>query len=248
MTPALPAPPAFDVLTSMTVPRPSLYASIARGVRSWGSPFEAFPSHLVPSPLVRGNESRAGGNVSVPSRPLPTYRLRARFPSNNRGVTHPGRFLGFPPSENPTTACELSPQTVRCSLGFGLCKDFSLSAPSPPSRTFRSRTCPLRPKAAGMPLNGFLCGEVGCPSQRPSLLPVAAVGMPPFLKFMRSHFGMNSGVPNRNAGLKEQSSNHVCHVYREAHNGERKFDRNLFTNRRAEVLATRRDENPPKRV
>jgi hypothetical protein len=45
---------------------PAIYASISRSIRSWGSPFEAFSSHLIPSTVVFGMRA-ATDNPTGPS-------------------------------------------------------------------------------------------------------------------------------------------------------------------------------------
>jgi len=96
----------FGVLTPLTVRTLATYAPISRGTRSWGSPFEAFPSHLVPTRFRGRNEVRSTGQPCG----SPTVLARLLLPpvqadEINRGSSRFTQFPGFSSSENPTIPC-----------------------------------------------------------------------------------------------------------------------------------------------
>jgi hypothetical protein len=139
----------FNVLDGFRAP--VIYAAIARSIRSWGSPFEAFPSHFVPTHCRVRDESRATGASLGSPWPLPTYRFRMCRPTNKFAVrrTRIDFWALLPLRVRQPPAAFLVLRTVRCSPGFRLSKDFPLAARSPFSRAFRSRACPNSSETAG---------------------------------------------------------------------------------------------------
>jgi len=94
---------ASGVSTPLTVTAFAIHAPIPRSKRSWSSPFEAFPSHLIPTRCRVQDESRVAekpnGRPAILARlPLPTVQPANRFV----GTSLPARFLGLAPSENST--------------------------------------------------------------------------------------------------------------------------------------------------
>lgn len=65
----------------------------------------------------------------------------------------------------------VTPFTARCFPGVCLSGDFSLHAPDPPSRVFRSRTCTdSLATVTALSLSGFSCVKISLPLQRSRLL------------------------------------------------------------------------------
>jgi len=139
-------------------------------LRSWDSPFEAFPSHLAPTRCRVRDESRAVSHAfrrGCANARLPFANVQAV--ESNRGKSHPSRFLGFAPSENPTIARGFRPRAIRCSPRFSLSKEFPLPASIPSSRVIRSRTFAAGHYTVRLFPQRFACGKVSFPSPRPSI-------------------------------------------------------------------------------
>jgi len=175
----------FDVPDGFRAP--VIYAAIVRSIRSWGSPFEAFPSHFVPTRCRVQDESRASGVSLGSPGPLPTYRLRMCRPTNKSAVCRirVGFWALLPLRVRQPPVDLLVPRTVRCSPGFCLSKDFALPAPSPFSRAFRSRACPFGSATAGAAPQRLALrrGQLSLAAVRGTTLRIVAVGMLPFLRF-----------------------------------------------------------------
>jgi len=133
---------AFGVSTPLTVIAFATHAPIARSKRSWSSPFEAFPSHLVPTRCRVRDESHVAEKPNGRPAILARLPLLTVQPANKIVVLHfQLGFWALLPLRIRQSPAVLTPRTIRCSPGFCLSKDFPLPAPSPPSRAFRSRTC-----------------------------------------------------------------------------------------------------------
>lgn len=168
----------FDVLDG----HDRALASMSRRLRSWGSPCEAFPSHLAPTRCRVRDESRAEARSIDLVRPLPACRF-ANGPADesSRGQSHSSRLPGLAPSENPSTARGQGRARPVAPLGLCLSKDFALPATSPSSRAFRSRTwaCGHATEQACLPAV-FPAGRSAFPRSRPRFLGRPRSGCCPF--------------------------------------------------------------------
>lgn len=129
----------FDALDGCAL---TIHALIAQSRRSWGSPFEAFPSHLVLTRCRVQDESRIANEPNGTPATLARLPFPNVQPTNKFAVSRiPTGFWALLPLRVRQPSAVFTPRTIRCSRGFRLSKDFPLPAPSPSSRTFRSRTC-----------------------------------------------------------------------------------------------------------
>jgi hypothetical protein len=160
-------PPPSTFQRPWRVLAPTIFAPIAQSLRSWGSPFEAFPSHFVPPAVAFGTRAVPPACLSARRWPIAHLPFRGRASRRKiRGETHPIRLLGLAPSESSTTACDLRRMRSAAPLGFASLR----ISPSPLRARFHG------PSALGLtlllvfrrrlPLSVLLCGEVGFPSQR----------------------------------------------------------------------------------
>jgi len=82
--------------TPLTFYTLAAYATISRGIRSWGSPFGAFPSHFIPDPLSRSRrEPRRVQALRPAVWPLPAYRLSRARPTNQFADRYPRPVSGL---------------------------------------------------------------------------------------------------------------------------------------------------------
>lgn len=141
---------AFGVSTPLTFVALAIHAPIARSKRSWSSPFEAFPSHLIPTRCRVQDESRIAEQPNGRFATLARIPLPIVEPANKIVALHfQLSFWALLPLRIRQSPAVLRPRTIRCSPGFCLSKDFPLPAPNPPSRAFRSRTCATVDLATG---------------------------------------------------------------------------------------------------
>jgi hypothetical protein len=140
----LPTPSAFDVSTSVTVSTPAIYARLLGTSAPGVHPSKFFPLTLSRAAVAFGTRAVPSACLSARRWSLPTCRFRMCRPTNKFAVSRirVGFWALLPLRVRQPPAGLLGPRTVRCSPGFCLSKDFSLSAPSPLSRAFRSRACP----------------------------------------------------------------------------------------------------------
>jgi hypothetical protein len=128
-------------------------------IRSWGSPLEAFTSHLIPARCRVQDESRVAPRQTFRfiHDPMPAYRFRMRNPTNKFAARRIRLgFWALIPLRIRRPLAGVTPRTVRCSSGFYLFRDFSLPATNPSSRACHSPTCatdqrPARCRSAVFP-------------------------------------------------------------------------------------------------
>jgi len=136
---------AFDVSTSLTNYHPFSTPDCS-GIRSWGSPLEAFSSHLIRTRCRVPDESGVAPRQTFRfiHDPLPAYRLRLRNPTNKFAASRIRfGFWALIPLRIRQSSAGVTPRTIRCSSGFFLSRDFSLPAIDPSSRVFHSPTCAI---------------------------------------------------------------------------------------------------------
>jgi hypothetical protein len=117
---------------------PRLLEANAHGV----SPSKPFPLTWSRLAVAFGTRAVSRNNRTADPRSLPAYRCRPCNLRINSWVLHfQLGFWALLPLRIRQSPAVLRPRMLRCSLGFRLSKDFTLPAPSPPSRAFHSRTC-----------------------------------------------------------------------------------------------------------
>jgi hypothetical protein len=205
----LPDPAAFDVSTSLTDwrSRPGIDCSMRPLL---GFTLRSISLSLGPVSLSRSEREpcRTSTDRLITVRcPPAVYECAGR--RSNRGKSHSFRLLGLAPSESPSIVRGRNRARFVAPLGLASPR----ISPSRPRSRLHGSSAPGLRMVGVIPHDAapqrFLCKEVSFPS--PSVHQcnqTDAVGLLPFMRFVRSHFGMNSEMPNRRARTQRTSSNH----------------------------------------
>jgi len=163
---------ACGVSTPLTVSARAIYAVISQGIRSWGLPFEAFPSPLGPTGFRFRAESRAVAGFLGPTPASARVPLRGVLRSNCSARRTPRSAFGCCSlGESVSRARQLRRSRPAASLGFTSPRisPFTLrarlrepSAPGLVSPAFR----PSAPSLSGLP-----CVKISLPSARFGIAP-----------------------------------------------------------------------------